>query len=159
VATRDNALTRLEKYEDSLAKEGITEIRTTSLPEGIRGACVRKSGMEAIFLSGSGNPSRASELETLSHEKCHLCLGALYRLGSPKAEIDRAERLATIASLRELLPLPYVVDAIFAKGMGAHEIALRAEVTDEFVASAINWYSDFEDFIKAKENSAKDRLP
>ncbi|MCI2111705.1 MAG: hypothetical protein LKK13_05160 [Bacilli bacterium] len=159
MATRNDALTRLEKYEDSLAKEGITEIRTASLPKGIRGACVRKGGMESIFLSGSENPSRAIELETLSHERCHLRLGALYRLGSPKAEIDRAERLARIASLRELLPLPYVVDAIFAKGMGAHEIALRAEVTDEFVANAISWYSDFEDFIKAKKESAKDRLP
>lgn len=60
-------LTRLENYEGAVSGEGIKEIATNRLPEGVRGARVRCGGKKAIFISRKAKESKAAELETLSH--------------------------------------------------------------------------------------------
>jgi hypothetical protein len=146
-------MNRLEIYEDILLSEGTNEKTTDSLPSGVIGACVTVGGVSAIFLNKREINTNAKRLEILSHERCHLSEGALYKMSSSGREVYDAERRATIASYRELLPFDYVMDAIFVRRLSTNEIAIEEEVPLKFVEAAVTWYSDFEEFIKAKEET------
>jgi hypothetical protein len=146
-------MTRLERYEDIIRGEGIEERATGFLPDGVDGTCVMAYGLSAIILNKGETGTNAKRLEVLSHERCHLSQGALYRIGSSGKEVYDAERKATIASYRELLPLPYLIDALFGRRLSTCEIALEAEVPLKFVEAAVRWYSDFEEFIGAREEA------
>jgi hypothetical protein len=144
-------MTRLEGYEDIIRSEGIEERTTDYLPSGVSGACVMFEGAAAIFLNKNETGTNAKRLEVLSHERCHLSQGALYRISSSGREVYAAERKATVASYRELLPLSYLIDAVFKRKMTVAEISVEEEVTCDFVCAAIRWYSNLEEFVKAKE--------
>ncbi len=148
-------MTRLEGYEGIVLHEGIKERTTESLPSGVDGACVKSEGISAILLNKGEIGTNAKKLEILSHERCHLSQEALYRIDSSGKEVYDAERKATIASYRELLPLGYIISALFKRKMTIAEISIEAEVPCDFVCAAIGWYSNLEEFIKAREESAK----
>jgi hypothetical protein len=143
-------MTRLERYEDIIRGEGIEERATGSLPDGVDGACVMAYGLSAIILSKDQISTNAKRLEVLSHERCHLSQGALYRIDSSGKKVYDSERKATVASYRELLPLDYVIDAVFKRKLTMTEISIEAEVPCDFVYAAIAWYSNFEEFVRAK---------
>jgi|GEM_PF-6618794 hypothetical protein len=143
-------MTRLEEYEDIVRNQGIKERAVDSLPSGVDGACVMAYGLSAIILNKGETGTNAKRLEVLSHERCHLSQGALYKIDSSGKEVYGAERKATIASYRELLPLDYVIDAVFKRKLTMTEISIEAEVPCDFVHAAIAWYSSFEEFVKAK---------
>lgn len=146
-------MTRLEDYEAGVLGDGVEEAETDLLPDGVKGMCVRSGGSSAIILSAGGIGTKAERLEILSHEACHLRLGALYRLDSSPEAIREAEGKASAASIRELLPLGYLTDALFARRLTIPEIAIEAEVSEGFVARALEWYSCFEEFEEAERGT------
>jgi hypothetical protein len=146
-------MTRLESYEDIIRNDGIVERTTGSLPDGIDGACVMTGSLSAIFLNKGEIDTNAKRLEVLSHERCHLSQGALYRINSSGKEVYDAERKATIASYEELLPIDYLIDAIFKRKLTMTDISVEAEVPCDFVCGAVEWYSNFEKFIVAERRS------
>jgi hypothetical protein len=143
-------MTKLERYEEIIQNEGIEEKITDCLPDGVEGACVIAEDLSAIFLNKGEIDTNAKRLEVLSHEKCHLSQGALYRIDSSGKKVYDAERKATIASYRELLPFDYVLDAVFKRKLTIAEISFEEEVPCDYVYGAIGWYSNFEEFVKAK---------
>jgi hypothetical protein len=43
-----------------------------------------------------------------------------------------------------------VIDAVFKRKLTMTEISIEAEVPCDFVYAAIAWYSNFEEFVRAK---------
>lgn len=102
---------------------------------------ISTNGLLGIFLDINRIRTVKQELVAVGHEWAHITTGTTYKDGATPAMIQAAERKATRAQIKKLLPFEEMRAAMDAGCTEVCELAERFEVTEDFVQEAIDYYT------------------
>lgn len=102
---------------------------------------VAKDSLLGMFLDIDRIRTVRQELVAVGHEWAHIATGATYTMGATPAMIQAAERKATRAQIKKLLPFDEMRAAMDAGYTEVWELAERFEVTEDFVQEAVDYYT------------------
>lgn len=102
---------------------------------------IRLGNAYGIFLDIDRIRTVCQEVEAVGHEWAHITTGATYTVGATPAMIQAAERKATRAQIKKLLPFEEMRATVDAGYTEVWELAERFEVTEDFVQEAIDYYT------------------
>lgn len=100
-----------------------------------------KGDLLGMFLDIDRIRTVQQELVAVGHEWAHIATGSTYTMGATPAMIQAAERKATRAQIKKLLPFEEMRAAMEAGYVEPWELAEYFEVTEDFVQEAINYYT------------------
>lgn len=86
--------------------------------------------------------SSAEELVMLTHELAHIETGSFYNIFSPLDIKEKHERKAQKQTIKKLIPLDELKEAFHNGITEPWELAEYFNVTDKFMAEAIEFYKD-----------------
>lgn len=82
------------------------------------------------------------EKEIIAHEESHIETGSFYNFHSPIDLKEKHERRAEVHTIKKLVPLDELKEAVAYGFTEAWELADYFEVSCEFMAKALEYYSD-----------------
>lgn len=82
------------------------------------------------------------EKEILAHEESHIETGSFYNFYSPIDIKGKHERRAEINTIKKLVPVDELKEAVSCGFMEIWDLAEYFDVSDEFMTNAVKYYKD-----------------
>lgn len=130
-----------ELYEDLYNLGAVLVAEYAPLPGDADATVVEADGRYGVFYDLNLIDSMAKERVAAAHEWAHIATGATYTLGATPAMVQAAERKATRAQIKKLLPFEEMRAAMDAGYTEVWELAEYFEVPEEFIRQAIDYYT------------------
>ena len=130
-----------ELYEDLYALGAVLVAEYAPLPGNADATVVGADGLYGVFYDLNLIDSMAKEKVAAAHEWAHIATGATYTLGATASMIQAAERKATRAQIKKLLPFEEMRAAMDGGYTEPHELADYFEVTEDLIREAIAYYT------------------
>ena len=112
-----------------------------SIPNN-KSAVIELNSEYGIVVDYSKIDTFADELSVLAHEYGHIKTGSTHRMYSPLELISRHEYRATRYAITMLIPFAALKAALISGICEIWELAEHFEVTEDFIKSAIQTYTD-----------------
>lgn len=130
-----------ELYKDLYDLGAVLVAEYAPLPGDADATVVEADGRYGIFFDLNLIDTFAKEKVAAGHEWAHISTGATYTLGATQAVIQAAERRATRAQIKKLLPFEEMRTAIHSGYTESYELAEYFDVTEDLIRQAIEYYT------------------
>lgn len=131
-------MTALESLQECAAQNNIYIYKDLYFDDV--SCAVNMGGTSAIVLSEDHIASEANETVYLAHELGHCMTGAFYNIFSPMCHPGRCENRANIWAIKRLVAKEKLENAICLGTTDVWELAEHFNVTESFMAKAVEYY-------------------
>lgn len=128
-------------YQDLYDFGAIMIAEYKQLPCGTDAAVVEVDGRYGIFYDLNQIDTIAKERAAAAHEWGHIVTGATYTAGATTAVIQKAERRATIAQIKKLLPADELEAAMKDGYETTWALADYFQVPEGLIRGAVDYYT------------------
>lgn len=130
-----------EIYEDLYNLGAVLIAEYKRLPAETDACVVAADGMYGVFFDLDKLDTVAKERAAASHEWAHIVTGATYTIGATPCVIQAAERRATRAQIKKLLPFSEMRAAMKAGYTELYQLAEYFEVPEDLIQQAVEYYT------------------
>ena len=130
-----------EIYEDLYNLGAVLIAEYAPLPTGADACVVEADGLYGVFFDLNQLDTISKERAAASHEWAHIATGATYTMGATPSVVQAAERRATRAQIKKLLPFPEMRAAMEGGYTEPYQLAEHFEVPEDLIQQAVDYYT------------------